>query len=146
MELMAYRPWEGRLAQDPWGSVLEWPIRALSQIVDRPSVEVTEKDHFVIVRAEVPGVEPEDLEVRVGRDAITLRGEVRSREEGGERERGFYHSERRYGSFARSIALPTTVRPDAAKAVLRHGVLEIQVATDREEDRETRRIEVETAH
>lgn len=143
---MQYRPWEGRVAQDPWGSVLEWPIRALSQIVDRPSVEVTEKDHFVIVRAEVPGVEPEDLEVRIGHDIITLRGEVRARDERSERDRAFYHSERRYGSFVRSIALPTAVRPDAAKAVLRHGVLEIQVATDREEDRETRRIDVQIEH
>jgi len=90
-----------------------------------PSLDISEKDDALIVTAEVPGVDAEDLDISVSGDVLTLSGE--KREESEERREGFYHSERRFGAFRRTVPLPTAVDREKITAECRDGVLTIRL-------------------
>ncbi len=100
----------------------EWShMQAFEQV---PAVDVIDRDDEVLVRAQLPGMEKDEVEVTVGDDYLTIKGEKREeKEEKGE----FYRSEIHYGSFSRTIHLPSTVDGDKAKAKYDAGVLEIRV-------------------
>jgi HSP20 family protein len=88
-----------------------------------PQVEAFERDGKLIVRADLPGLTKDDINVDITDDAIKIRGERRQEKE--ENEEGYYRSERSYGSFYREIPLPSGVNRDEANASFRNGVLEI---------------------
>lgn len=88
-----------------------------------PKVDVIDREGEVVLRAEVPGVRKEDLDVSVSDNAVTIRGETRHEEK--EEKGDYYRSEMRRGSFARTIALPSNVNADQAKASFSDGVLEL---------------------
>jgi HSP20 family protein len=92
-----------------------------------PTADVEEDDNRVRVTAEIPGTARDDVNIEVspGGDALTIRGEKRQEEE--RSERGFRTSERVYGSFQRSIPLPSRVNPDKAEANLDSGVLTVNL-------------------
>ncbi len=90
-----------------------------------PAVEVREKDNNLVVCADLPGIEPNDVKVEVENDMLVIQGE-RKREQHEEHE-GWRHSERSYGSFYRTIALPEGAKTENAKADFHNGVLEITV-------------------
>ncbi len=95
-----------------------------------PSIDVREKEDAIVVRAEVPGVDSKDLDISVTGDALVLSGEKRDESE--ERGEGFYHSERVFGSFRRSIALPATVDRDEISAEYEQGILTIRLRKAKE--------------
>ena len=90
-----------------------------------PRIEMGEKDGKVQISADVPGVKKEDLDVHIDEDAVTIAGE--RRQERTIDERGYYQSERSYGSFYRSIPLPEGTQTDAATAEFKDGVLQIEI-------------------
>ena len=106
-----------------------------------PRVEAFQKQDKFIVRAELPGLKKEDVEVSVTEDAITIHGQRQQEHE--RNEEGFYQSERSYGSFYRSIPLPAGVITDSAEASFKDGVLEIRLQAPPDEVRKGRRIEIE---
>src|SRR5262249_39734387 len=79
-----------------------------------PSVDVRESENEFVVHAELPGVEPEDVEVLSAGDRLILRGETRRQEEA--RDQGFLRAERRYGRFERVLPLPPGVKQDQIQA------------------------------
>jgi HSP20 family protein len=84
-------------------------------------VDVAENDNELIVRASLPGLDPEDINISVEGDMLTIRGELNEEKE---EQRGQYHlRERQYGSFSRTISLPTRVSVDQANAEFKNGVL-----------------------
>ena len=88
-----------------------------------PALEVFERDGQLVVRAEVPGLDKDQVKVEVVDGQLVISGEKnRDTEERGE---GFYRSERSYGSFCRVVALPEGVDPEQAVATFNSGVLEI---------------------
>lgn len=89
-----------------------------------PSVEVAEEGDDLVVRVEAPGVKPEDLNVWINDDALTVEGERREQRQ--VEHRGYYRSERQYGSFRRTIPLPVQVNAELANARFEHGVLEVR--------------------
>ena len=90
-----------------------------------PPVDIFEKnDHFVI-RAEVPGVQKEDMDVRADNGVLTLRGERKQDTQVG--EENAYRLERVYGMFTRSFSLPTTVDTAKVTATYKDGILEVSV-------------------
>lgn len=116
----------------PWGMMEEFrrlfdqPFAFLQRALgDTPTVEVFEQGDDVVVRAEVPGVDPQDLDVRVTDRTVSLRGEIRRAAE--EQRQGYYYGERRYGAFQRTVPLPVPVDADKAHARYQHGVLEIRI-------------------
>ena len=90
-----------------------------------PSVEVADTKDAVTVKAQVPGIPKDNIQVNVTDDAITLKGEMKEEEK--KEEKNYTRREFRYGAFARTIALPATVQADKATAQLKDGVLEITI-------------------
>jgi HSP20 family protein len=90
----------------------------------RPPVDIYETDkHEIVLRAELPGLKREDLDIRVENNTLTLRGE---RKRDAEVKQDSYHRvERTYGAFSRSFSLPTTVNPEGVTATFADGVLTI---------------------
>jgi len=105
-----------------------------------PNVEVLQRGDELVVRAELPGLEKDDVNVEIAEDAVTIRGE--RRQEHDEEHDGFYRSERSYGSFYRTIPLPEGAIADTAKANFKNGVLEITVQAPPAEVRRGRRVEI----
>ena len=102
---------------------------ALSSATDQgaalwtPHLEMYEREGKLTVTADLPGVKKEDVKVEVDEDAITIQGQRRQQQTS--QERGYYRSERSYGSFYRTIPLPEGVDPSTASAAFRDGVLHI---------------------
>jgi HSP20 family protein len=103
-----------------------------------PSIEVSETEDKVIVRAEVPGMEAKDIELSLVGDRLEIKGEKKEEKE--QNEKGYYAREVRYGTFQRSIQLPATVNVDKVQAECRKGVLKITLA--KKEDQKSRKIVV----
>jgi len=93
-----------------------------------PAVDVVERPDSFEIAAELPGLKPEDVEVKLENGILTLSGK-RTYEAKDERE-GYHRVERRYGSFARSFSLPKDVRGDDITADLKNGVLTVRVPKD----------------
>jgi HSP20 family protein len=105
-----------------------------------PRIEAFQEADKFIVRAELPGLKKEDVEVSVADDALTIQGQ--RQDERKEEQEGFYHSERSYGSFYRTIPLPEGTLADTADASFRDGVLEIRLQAPPHEVSRGRRIEI----
>ena len=101
------------------------PGRESSMATWSPRIEMVERDGKLRISADLPGVKKEDLDVHIDEDAVTIGGE--RREERTTNERGYYQSERSYGSFYRSIPLPEGTQADAATAEFKDGVLQIEI-------------------
>jgi HSP20 family molecular chaperone IbpA len=91
----------------------------------QPPLEIVEDGQRLTVRADVPGLTRDDLDVTVSGTELTIRGERRASAD--ETHAGFYRSERSFGAFFRSVALPTGVDAKRAEATVRNGVLEIVI-------------------
>ena len=105
-----------------------------------PALDVLHEDGDIVVRAELPGVKQEDVDVTLHRGVLTVSGERRAEED---REgSGFYVRERRYGSFRRSMTLPESVDEGAINARFEDGVLEVRIA-GAAAVREPKRIQIE---
>jgi HSP20 family molecular chaperone IbpA len=105
-----------------------------------PQLETFQRGDELVIRADLPGLKKEDVNVEVTDDAIVISGE--RRDESVEDREGFYHSERSYGSFYRSIPLPEGTIGDNAKANFKDGVLEITMPAPPREAARGRRIEI----
>jgi HSP20 family protein len=90
-----------------------------------PAVDLSETAEGYLVEAAVPGLKPEDVEVTVENNVLTIKGETRQEAE--DKNRNFHRIERRFGSFQRTIGLPTTVKADAIHASLNNGVLRLEI-------------------
>ena len=88
-----------------------------------PAVEVCDTTDAVVVKAQVPGISKDQIQVNITDDTLTLKGEMKEEEK--KEEKNFHRQEFRYGAFERTIALPMAVQADKATAQLKDGVLEI---------------------
>jgi HSP20 family protein len=88
-----------------------------------PEVEVFHRNNELTIRTDLPGLKKDEISVDITDDAVTIQGERKREHE--EERRGFYRSERSYGSFYRVIPLPEGAMSEQAKATFRDGVLEI---------------------
>lgn len=89
------------------------------------SMNVSETEGAFRVTAELPGVKEEDIEIRLDEDVLTIRGEKKFQHEEGDEKENYHFTERAYGSFQRSMRLPTPVDQEKVEAVFESGVLTI---------------------
>jgi HSP20 family protein len=89
------------------------------------AVDVVENKDDFVVKASIPGINPQDLDVSYSDDTLTIKGEIKSDNE--YKEDQYHLRERRYGSFARSISLPTKIKGDAIDASYQNGVLTLRL-------------------
>jgi HSP20 family protein len=98
-----------------------------------PHVEVCERNGKLLIEADLPGMKRDDIHVRVEDDEVIIQGERRNETSGS--QGGYYRSERRYGSFYRTIPLPEGTNADSANATFKDGVLEIEFDAPRQSSR-----------
>jgi HSP20 family protein len=91
-----------------------------------PSLDVSENEDAITVRAEIPGVNPDDFEISIAEDVLTISGE--KKEESEEQKGNVYRSERRFGSFSRSVLLSENVDREKVSAEYENGVLTVRLA------------------
>jgi HSP20 family protein len=108
-----------------------------------PAVEIKETAKSYKITAELPGMEPDDVEVSFEEGMLRIAGE--KTEEREENEHGYRLSERRYGAFERVLELPAAVEGEDIKAKFKNGVLTVTVPKDGKPERQPRRIAVEKA-
>jgi HSP20 family protein len=105
-----------------------------------PQVEIFERDNELILRADLPGLTKDDVNVEIANDGITIDGERRHEHE--EKGKGYFRSERSYGKFYRRIPMPEGVKVEDANASFSKGVLEITLPMAKGEERKRRRLEI----
>jgi len=98
---------------------------AVQQRLWAPALDISERKDAYVVTVEVPGVKPEELDITLEDGLLTIQGERRFTQESSDQQ--FHRVERRYGSFRRSITLPSQVRADRIEASFDNGVLEVVV-------------------
>ena len=98
-----------------WGQPTMWGL----------AVDVVENKDDFIVKASVPGINPDDLDISYADDTLTIKGEIKSDNE--VKENQYHFRERRFGSFSRSISLPTKIKGDAIEASYQNGVVTLRL-------------------
>jgi HSP20 family protein len=88
-----------------------------------PAIDMYQTENDVVVKASIPGIKAEEVQINITGDVLTLKGEVKQEEE--RNDKAWHIREHRFGSFERSVALPTAVKTDKAEAVFENGVLTI---------------------
>jgi HSP20 family protein len=101
--------------QDTWGG----------NAIAAPRIDVKETEKGLEVSAELPGVDEKDIELEIDDDVLTIKGEKKLEKEEKDEKTGYHLMERSYGSFARSIRLPYSVKPEAVTAEFNKGVLKV---------------------
>jgi len=107
-----------------------------------PAVDIYEGENELVVKADLPDVKPEDLDIRVENNILTIRGERKFEKKA--EEKNYLRVERAYGSFARSFSLANTVNTEAIKADYKDGVLTLNVP--KREEAKPKQIKVNVAH
>jgi HSP20 family protein len=90
-----------------------------------PAVDIYENEHELVVKADLPDIDPKDLDIRVENNILTIRGERKFEKK--VNEDNYLRVERAYGAFSRSFSLANTVNPDGIKADYQNGVLTLNV-------------------
>jgi HSP20 family protein len=103
-----------------------------------PAVDLVEEDEQYVLRADLPGLSPDDVKIEVEDRVLTVSGERGSEKE--ERRDGYYRLERSSGSFSRSVRLPEGVDAEKIEAGFEHGVLEVKIP--KPEQSKPRRVEI----
>lgn len=143
MNMMRYEPWSllnqlsrelGRLPDVPAGddsvSAADWS----------PAVDIREEDDAYVLHADVPGVDPKDIELHMENGVLTLRGERKYENE--EEKEGYKRVERMRGTFFRRFSLPDTADAENISARSQNGVLEVRIP--KQAKVQPRRIEIES--
>jgi HSP20 family protein len=116
-----------------------WPRVRMPEIEEVvPSIDIYEENNDVVVKAELPGMKKEDIDIELTEDVITLSGEKKKEEK--VEKKNYYSIERSYGSFTRSFRLPADVKTDKADAQFKDGILEIKIP--KTEEAKKRKIKV----
>jgi HSP20 family protein len=92
-----------------------------------PAIEIKQREGHLVVCADLPGIQKDDIKVEVTSDQLVIQGQRKREEE--KQEQGYHRSERSYGEFYRAIPLPQEAEVDKAKAEFKDGVLEISIPT-----------------
>jgi HSP20 family protein len=135
-------------------SLREQINRAFAEVLERtgeesnltawaPAVDIFETEHELVVKADLPDVDPKDLDVRVQNNILTIRGERKF--EKSVNEDNYLRIERAYGAFSRSFSLANTVNSEAIKADYRNGVLTLSIPKREEAKPKQIRVNVGTA-
>ena len=91
----------------------------------RPAVDIKEEDHRFLITADIPGVDPKDIEITMDNGVLTIKGERSAEKE--EDKDGYRRVERSRGTFYRRFSLPDTANADKIEATGKHGVLEVSI-------------------
>ena len=115
--------------------------RSLEEGDWRPAIDVSETGKEIVVHAEIPGMDPKDIDISLNGRILTIKGERKQEEE--EKEKSYHRIERKYGFFSRSFELPVDVDANKVKAGYKDGVLKVSLPKTKEHS--VKKIEVKTS-
>jgi len=124
-----------------FGNVLEHSGGESNLTSWAPAVDIYETEHELVVKADLPDIDPKDLDIRVENNILTIRGERKFEKR--VNEDNYLRVERAYGSFSRSFALANTVNPEGIKADYQNGVLTLTIP--KREEAKPKQIKVNVA-
>ena len=126
-----------------WDTFLEGDVRKESKedSVWLPSVDVSETKNDLVVKAELPGMDPKDIDITLSDGHLMIKGQKRHEKE--EKDEDYHSVERSYGSFVRAVHLPKEVKHDKINASYKNGVLKIVLPKSEEAKTKEVKIKVE---
>jgi len=131
-------------SEDSFGDLSMFPMGVGEKSWDplTPRVDLSETEKDVIVSMELPGICEEDIDVSIKDNALTVSGEKKQERDSEEKDKGWYRLERHFGSFSRTVPLPTRVKDSEAEATFKNGVLTISIPKEDSETSTAHRISV----
>jgi HSP20 family protein len=117
-----------------------WPVPKMPEVAS-PAVDIFEDNGNVVVKAEMPGMTKDELDVKIADNVLTISGEKKKEEK--VEKQNYFRMERSYGSFTRSFSLPSDVQTDKIKAQFRDGVLEITIPKTAEAMKKQKKVKIE---
>jgi HSP20 family protein len=126
-----------------WDSFFEErPRRRVEEVGEwLPSLDLSETKNDLVVKAELPGIDPKDIDISLANDVLTIKGEKKQERE--EKEEDYHLIERSYGAFTRSIRLPREVQSDKINASYKNGILRVILPKSEEAKKKEIKIKVE---
>ena len=106
-----------------------------------PQVDIYEDGNDVVVKAEIPGIKKEDLDINIKENMITISGEKKAEKK--VERKDYYRFERSFGSFTRNLHLPAEIQSNKAKATFRDGVLEVRIPKSEAAQEKTKKIPID---
>jgi len=136
-----------------WNSMWPWPTQAFGRPAGRstsqtrnagwmPTMDIYEQDGNLVVKADLPGVKKEDIDIELDQNALIIKGQRQDENE--VREENYYRVERSTGTFYRRLPLPNNVSPDQIKANFHDGVLEVRLPKPEQEQQRGKKIPIST--
>ncbi|MEJ2684366.1 MAG: Hsp20/alpha crystallin family protein [Candidatus Sulfobium sp.] len=117
-----------------------WRVPKMPEVTS-PAVDIFEDNGNVVVKAEMPGMTKEELDVKIAGNVLTISGEKKKEEK--VEKQNYFRMERSYGSFTRSFSLPSDVQTDKIKAQFRDGVLQITLPKTAEAIEKQKKVKIE---
>lgn len=135
-----FRDFDNGLLQTPFYRDIDNFFRRDISSAVTPAIDITEKDGAFEVTAELPGLDAKDIELQLSDGVLTIKGEKSEEKEEKDKER--YVSERRYGSFRRSLQVPASIEADKIEANYKSGVLTVTLPKSREAQKQQKTIPI----
>jgi HSP20 family protein len=139
-ELEEMRKDMDRLFDEFTKPVRRWRTWPKSEGPEIPSIDLYEREGDIVIRVELPGARREDIDITIAKDSLVIKGDIKRDED--VKEENYYISERTFGNFSRTIALPVEVESEKAQATMKDGLLEIVIPKREEAKPREIRIEV----
>jgi HSP20 family protein len=127
----------------PFRSLAVFEKNALQKLAAKPAVDISESEKAYEITAELPGLDERNIEVSVASGCLTIKGE--KKEETEDKQKDYYVSERRYGSFERYFGLPDEIDATKIEAVFKNGVLKVTLPKTAEAQKPSKKIQVKAA-
>ncbi|HEY2941414.1 MAG TPA: Hsp20/alpha crystallin family protein [Vicinamibacteria bacterium] len=131
MNRLFHESYRSQTSEDDWALGGTWA----------PAVDIYEQENNIVLKAELPGVDPKDVDIRLENNTLTLRGERKFDNE--VKKENYHRVERAYGAFTRSFTLPTVVDQNNIKAEFKDGVL--RVTLPKREEAKPKQIQINVA-
>jgi HSP20 family protein len=125
-----------------WENAFLVPRAFATDLTRQPLVDLADNGMEYVVKAEVPGLKKEDLNIEITENGIEISGETKMEQKEEDKDKGYLRRERRYASFYRSLPLPDAVLSDKAVAELKDGILTVTLPKDAPPEKKSKKVQV----
>lgn len=125
-----------------WETLFMAPRTPQGEAIRQPLVDISDEGDGFVLKAEVPGIDKDELTIEVTENAIEISGESSSEKEEKDKETGFVRRERHYARFHRSLPFPERIVPDKVDAQLKDGILTVKAPKAALPEKKTKKVQV----
>ena len=125
-----------------WENAFLVPRAFATELTRQPLVDLADNGKEYLVKAEVPGLKKEDLNIEITENGIEISGETKMEQKEEDKDKGYLRRERRYASFYRSLPLPDAVLTDKAEAELKDGILTVKLPKAAPPEKKSKKVKV----